>query len=162
MKSKLFIAVLCMVLGLVNMISVVEAAEVSYYENSEDQVQISEEEALEILSADENGISPFALSTTTFKISKKDSKLYVAWTIKSTTTSSTIGISSLKLQKYENGAWITISTASYSTSNASVYTSGFYYSSAVSGTKYRATGTAYTIDSGSKKTMTITTSELTY
>lgn len=156
MKNRIFAALLCLVLALVGMVSSVEAAD------SGELIQISEEEVWEILNENSGGIRPFALSTTTFKISKKDSKLYVGWTIKSTTVSSEIGVENLKVQQYKNGAWSTISTASYSSSNTSMHSSGCYYASAKSGTKYRATGTAYTIDNGTKKTLSVTTSELTF
>ncbi|MEY8234655.1 hypothetical protein AALA36_02870 [Lachnospiraceae bacterium 66-29] len=127
-------------------------------------VAISEEEAIQILEdvtpLDE--IMPFSLSTTTMRLTKKNNKLYVAWTVKSTCVATKIGISSLKLQMYSNGTWKNIKKGSYSAKNKMVYTSGYSYASAKSGVKYRAVGTAYTIVNGIKKTSKVKTSEFTY
>ena len=106
--------------------------------------------------------SPFSLSTTAMKLSKKNNQLSVGWTVTSACVASEIGSRSLKLQRYTNGSWKTVKTGSYFAKNKMIFASGYCYKNAAQGSKYRATGTAYTIVDGKTKTRTIQTSTFTY
>lgn len=140
----------------------VEAA--SLEKGNQDIFIITENEAKNILEENSinNGVSLFSLSNTSIKLTKKDDKLYVAWTVKSTSTATEIGISSLKLQVYSGGTWKDLKSGNYSVTNKMAYTSGYYYTGAKAGSKYRVTGTAYTIINGTKKTSNVKSSEFTY
>lgn len=109
-----------------------------------------------------HAISPCSLSTTALKLSKKNGQLSVGWTVTSTCVATEIGIRSLKLQRYTDGRWKTVKTGSYFAKHNMIFASGYCYHNATHGSKYRATGTAYTIVDGKKRTRTIQTSTFTY
>ncbi|EOS43420.1 hypothetical protein V1226_22400 [Lachnospiraceae bacterium JLR.KK009] len=104
---------------------------------------------------------PFSLSTA-LKLSRKNNKLSVAWTVTSTCKAAELGIRSLKLQQYSNGVWKTVKTGSCLAKNQMVFTSGYSYKHAVHGSKYRAVGTAYAIVDGWEKIRAVQTSEFIY
>lgn len=127
-------------------------------------ILMSEDEAGRILEelACSDGIMPLSLTSAIMRLTKNNGGLCVAWTVNSTCVADEIGIKSLKLQMYSNGVWKTIKEGSYMARNKMVYTSGYSYAGAKSGAKYRATGTAYTIVGGVKKTNPIKTDAFTY
>lgn len=163
MKTKRATILLTAVMLMFNMnTKTVRAA--SYLEQDATFIMIEEHEEINALENDSstNTISPFSLSTSSMRLSKKNNTLYVSWTIKSTNIASEIGISSLRLQKYTSGRWQSVKTGSYSAKNKRIFSSSYSYSSASPGTKYRAVGTAYTIVNGKRTSKTVQTNTITF